>query len=67
VWTVTRGPGMPGSTSSTLDLVADVTAAAAVPEPSSFAVLGVALAGLGLVWRRRRPVVAAPRSRSRPR
>jgi hypothetical protein len=44
---------MPGSTSSTLDLVADVTAAAAVPEPSSFAVLGVALAGLGLVRRRR--------------
>jgi hypothetical protein len=56
-WTVTGGNGG-NQTSPTLDLVADVTAAAAVPEPSSFAVLGVALAGLalaglGLVRRRR--------------
>jgi hypothetical protein len=53
-WTVTRGTGQ-GNT-PTLDLTADVTATAApVPEPGSFAVLGIALVGFGIfAYRRRR-------------
>jgi hypothetical protein len=55
MWTVTRGPGGPGSTAF-LDLEANVTAVApAVPEPNSLAVLGAALGalvGFGLVRRR---------------